>query len=537
MKKHQKTIFILSIILIILSIGFVPKAFQNDTFFNISIGKYILNNGIDMKEHFSWIQGLDYTYSHWAFDILMYFLYFIGNFKAIYFFTILFTIIISLTMFILLTKTNKSPIVSFIITLLSIYLLKDNFVARSQIISFLCFFIEIYCIESLIKYNKNKYAIFIIILSIIIANFHAATWPLTLILFMPYLTSSFIKALSFNNLYTKRIKILENKLKISKKPDQIKEKLDYYKNFINNSKNTKPVFEKIIIQKNYNEKKLIIVMILVAFTGLLTPTKFTPYTYIINSMFGNSNFENHKSIDFISEMQPGIPASNLAFFAFPLLFLLLIAFLPNKIKLEHCFLLMGLYIMSVESIRYVCLLVLLGSYVLCDILVQSSNTLIFDDLTNLEKLLNNKKIIFPMIFLSILSTTSNLTSNLNVNYVDQKLYPVLATNYIKENLDYQKIRIYNSYNFGSYLMLYNIPVFIDSRLDVYCSEFNNTDIFKDYIYARNGYEHYENIFSKYNFTHILLYNDETLNIYISKDNNYSLIYSDDNFSLYQRNLN
>ena len=52
-------------------------------------------------------------------------------------------------------------------------------------------------------------------------------------------------------------------------------------------------------------------------------------------------------------------------------------------------------------------------------------------------------------------------------------------------------------------MLNNIPVFIDSRLDVYCSEFNDTHIFYDFIQVSNGYMHYEEIFSKYNFTHIL----------------------------------
>ena len=55
MKKSKKLTIIFSIIVAIATIGFVRKEFQNDTFFNISIGKYILENGIDMHtSHPTW---------------------------------------------------------------------------------------------------------------------------------------------------------------------------------------------------------------------------------------------------------------------------------------------------------------------------------------------------------------------------------------------------------------------------------------------------------------------------------------------------
>ncbi len=54
-KNNKKSIIIFSILIVIFTIGIVPKQFQNDTFFNISVGKYICEHGIDMQEHFSWI--------------------------------------------------------------------------------------------------------------------------------------------------------------------------------------------------------------------------------------------------------------------------------------------------------------------------------------------------------------------------------------------------------------------------------------------------------------------------------------------------
>ena len=51
MNKNQKKLIVaLSIIVAIFTIGIIEKTFQNDTFFNISIGKYILENGIDIGD-------------------------------------------------------------------------------------------------------------------------------------------------------------------------------------------------------------------------------------------------------------------------------------------------------------------------------------------------------------------------------------------------------------------------------------------------------------------------------------------------------
>lgn len=71
---------IMAILLItIFCIAIVPKSFQNDTFYTIKIGEYILENGITMKDPFSW-HDLAYTYPHWAYDVGTYLVYNIGGF-------------------------------------------------------------------------------------------------------------------------------------------------------------------------------------------------------------------------------------------------------------------------------------------------------------------------------------------------------------------------------------------------------------------------------------------------------------------------
>ena len=86
----------------------------------------------------------------------------------------------------------------------------------------------------------------------------------------------------------------------------------------------------------------------------------------------------------------------------------------------------------------------------------------------------------------------------NDHFVNEKSYPVDAANYILENIDIENMRLFNEYNYGSYLLFRGIPVFIDSRADLYAPEFNGTknekgkwegrNIFSDYIYYYLFYE-------------------------------------------------
>lgn len=537
-KKQKKIVIIFSILIGIFTIGIVGRTFQNDTFFNISIGKYILENGIDMKEHFSWIQGLTYTYSHWAFDIIMYLIYNNFGFTGIYISIILFSILINIVLFNLLTKRGKQPVIAFIITLISAYIIRSCYTARSQIVSFLCFIVEIYCIEKFIETNKKRYAVLLIVLSIIVANFHAATWPMYLVLFLPYFASAFFNFISPKNRYVLLKKRYQNKLKNvpkdSKKARKYEIKVNYYADIL--EKIEPPKYEKMVRRESYNIKNLVILFVIICFTGLITPIHDTPYTYVIKSMFGESNFENNASVDFIMEMQPITPAYSTNLVVFLIILLAFLIFMPTKLKLEQGFLILGLLLMTIISARYVYLLVFLGSYVLMDLIAQCIAKFIPEDMQKLENILVSKKGIIILSILIILFVLPEFLEIIVEDYVDEELYPVGAVEYIKENLDYKNMRIYNSYNNGSYLMLNEIPVFIDSRLDVYCSEFNDTDVFYDFTQVSLGKVNYEDVFKKYDFTHILIYNTDIIYNYIKLDHNYKVLYEDENFTLYERNV-
>lgn len=97
------------------------------------------------------------------------------------------------------------------------------------------------------------------------------------------------------------------------------------------------------------------------------------------------------------------------------------------------------------------------------------------------------------------------------------------------------MRLFNEYNFGSYLILNDIPVFIDSRADLYTKQFSgfDYDIFDDFYYLLTNYE---KTFQFYNITHVLIYKELTpeFNKMLTVNSNYELLYEDDNFVLYKR---
>ena len=78
-KKRKKFCLYFLIWICILGVSLLRKPLQNDTLYTIKIGELILDNGIDMMDHFSFHTNLAYTYPHWLYDVFIYLVYAIGG--------------------------------------------------------------------------------------------------------------------------------------------------------------------------------------------------------------------------------------------------------------------------------------------------------------------------------------------------------------------------------------------------------------------------------------------------------------------------
>ena len=183
--------------------------------------------------------------------------------------------------------------------------------------------------------------------------------------------------------------------------------------------------------------------------------------------------------------------------------------------------------------------VIIGSVILGKLLMEMVRIYSKNLDKNIVKALTNKVGIILLI-LVILSLGYYLGKDkFNDKYVDETAYPVAACDYILENIDLGTARFYNEYNYGSYMLFRGIPVFIDSRADLYSPEFNGMpakDIFMDFIDTSNIGLFYEDIFEKYDITHVITYENSKMNMIITKtnDTNYKELYKDDYFVIYER---
>ena len=294
----------------IFSFAIAEKAFQNDTFYTIKIGQLIRTNGIDYMDHFSWHENLPYMYPHWLYDVIISLIYdFCGGYTGIY----ISTIILSITMGILLYFTNKkiskNQVISFVITLGQMELMKAYIAARAQLVTFILFILAILLTEKFLEKPKLKYAIGLIIIPIIIANVHSAVWPFYFVLFLPYIGEYVVRVVIDAHIFHKlktwfikeEIKRTNKNLKKANKEQakkykekllklnkEIEEEQSKFETSIikQNDRRKKPY--KLILERNDNVVKLIIIMIICLFTGLLTPIKDMPYMYTYKIMQGNT---------------------------------------------------------------------------------------------------------------------------------------------------------------------------------------------------------------------------------------------------------
>ncbi len=532
------------ILIIIFSISITPVTFQNDTFYTIKIGELIKNNGIDMMDHFSWHENLNYTYPHWLYDLCTYLIYSVAGFKGIYITTCALCAILGLSIFYVVSKITKNKSISFVITILALFMLQPYIAARAQLVTFILFIWEIYCIEKFIENGKIKYGIALIIISLLIANLHTATWPFFFVLFMPYIAEYLIAIISDMVIY-KKIKIfkLKNKIKRADKKKIEPEKLEKMKSKLKNleSKVSKIKIKreadkensyKLIINKNKNVKFLIIIIILCVLTGLLTPIGDTPYTYLYKTMKGNTT-QN------ISEHLPMTLANNTDAMCALVVFLAILIFTKTKIKLSDLFMIAGLCYLMLSTRRQFSMFILIGTIILTRLIVDLISRYTEDGLKQAEEVAQNIAVIIALTFLIGIWSYKNIVPKLDDKFVNESSYPVAACDYILENIDLENAKFYNEYNYGSYMLFRGIPVFIDSRADLYAPEFNeneNEDIFSDFINTSSISKFYEKTFEKYNITHVIIGKKSKTNMIISetKDENYKEIYSDDSFVIYER---
>ena len=495
-KKNRKKFVLFFLILVgMFSIGLVKKTFQNDTFYTIEIGELIINNGIDMMDHFSYHSDLAYTYPHWLYDVFIYLVYMVGGYTGIY----ISSIVLFLILLGLVFKTNHkitnnlsvSAFASFICTLA----VSGFATARAQLVSFLIFVLQIYFIENFLKNGKKKYLFGLLLLSLLICNIHVAVWPFYFIIYLPYVAEFLVSWIA-------------SKIKLKKENKFIK--------FLK---------DKFVTEKNNNMKYILIIMVASLLTGFMTPIGTTPFTYMFKMSISNAQeyVLEHQMLSWANSPFTIIIALETIFLSF-----------VSKVKLRDFFMICGLIFMSIISVRHLSLLALIGTICFARLFAMFLENFNFDVDDKIVAFFTKTKVMVISLLLVVIFTSVTVYFQNKSEYVDPEMYPIGALEYIKENINVDEMRIFNEYNFGSYLLHHDIPVFIDSRAELYTAPFSGFeyDIFDDYSYIHS---HYQEKFAFYDISHILIYKKNNALYYtFENSSNYKNLYEDEYFVLYER---
>ena len=396
---------------------------------------------------------------------------------------------IAIILFHNLLQEKNHLFLAFGVSMLAMFYARDVFVARNQIFSFLIFELEIFSLIGLLERGKKRYFGILIVLAFLLVLVHDTLYILFFVMLLPYLAEILL-----NKLFK-----IENSYKF--KTSQLK-----------------------------NTKYLIGLVLIAIPIGFCTPVFASTYTNLIHCMDGVST-------KFISELQPIHLLENVSLLTITFLAIGLFGFTKTKFYLKDILFVFGFILFAMIVGRNIFFLYLIGLIYLTNMLVECMNTYIGEETVkdyfeSIEKSLLIVVVVFC--FTSIIAI-KNLSYQLVKSYVNQLYYPEEATEWILENIDVKNMRIWNHFNWGSYLEFKGIKVFVDSRSGMYTEQENKgCTVLNDWYLVDANQADYEEIFEKYQITHILVRKNEKLNCHLITDEDYNVIYEDDTFVLYEK---
>ena len=405
--------------------------------------------------------------------------------------------------------------------------------------------LEILFVECFLASKKKRYIIGLAFIACLIANMHSAVFYVFFVLLLPYFAEYlliFIRDTNF--IYKLRIKSLKSKIEKMAKKGKSQEKIEEVQiklekveeaslKFIENQKRREEKPYKIRLERRDAVKWLIICTIIFFAMGLLTPLGDEPYTHIFKLLHGTTT-------NSISEHQPLILKGHTGMIMVLVMTFGILVFTDTKISLKDLFMIGGLTILTFSARRQFSLLVLIGGFsisrLICELVDKYDNT----GTEEFTRLMISWKGKIITIILLVLCSFNLYKTKIKDEYISKTSYPVELADFMLEekekgNLNFDTMKMYNDYNYGSYLLYKDIPVFIDSRADLYSPEFNEEcKIFEDYMDISNISTYYEDKFKDYEITHVVTYSNSKLNMLLVRDENYKELYKDKYFTLYER---
>lgn len=441
------TFFLISCTLIF--IAMFSFTLDNDFWFLINTGKYILNNGIPTIEPFTMHVGLEFVAQQWLTDIIFFSIYDLFDIYGLFIFSILLLSIIAYLVYKLSKILSDNIKLSSFITIIFIICFGLSFFrTRPQLFDTMFFLLEFILLELYIKTNNKKYLIGLPIVSLLMINLHSSLWLIMFIFLLPYYAEKI--------LFRKKIK--------------------------------------------YEIKPIIIATILMFIAGLINPYGIKAITYLFNS-FGINEINN-----FIAEMGPTNIKNGFLLFIYVGIVFYSYYYNKGNNKARYLFLMLGTLYLGLSHIKgmlyFLVSTIPALAYNFKNIFKEKGKQDSF-----YKGKVNNIIIIVTLILYATIFGYNYFNTSIKT-HMKPALYEV--GEYLLQNVS-KDSKIYTNYNDGGYIELLGYKCYIDPRAEVFLKANNKKeDIFIEYYYLNNRKIDYRDFLDKYNFDYLIVYSKEDL---------------------------
>ncbi len=178
------TAFLLPTIVVLMLIHFL----DNDTWFLLTSGRYIAENGVYYTDVLSMHEGLEVTMQQYGFSVFFWWIYSAFGGVGLYVMMLGLNVIVMILLYkIFMIISKKNVNLSLFAMIIADVLLGIDFVrTRPQMVSYCIFLAVIYIMELYIKTDKSKYLWWIPLLSLLQINMHASVWWMIFIIMGTY---------------------------------------------------------------------------------------------------------------------------------------------------------------------------------------------------------------------------------------------------------------------------------------------------------------------------------------------------------------
>lgn len=466
---HPSMFQAFSFLLIPVFIGLLTStSFDNDIWFLINTGRYIINNGFPIIDPFTIHEGLNLVIQQWLPDILFYLVYNFWGKVGLYIITNLVNIyIIYITYKLLMLVTDQKRNLSVLFTCIITTLIAFSFiVARPQIFSISLLITELYLLEKFEKTKDKKVLLWLPILSILMINCHASMWLLLFCFLVPFIFNSF----SF--------------------------KLDK------------------LIFNGGNKKDLIIIGIIMLLCGFINPYGISAMTYVITS-WGVPVIDQ-----FINEMMVPDIHTIRGIGSFIVIFSIYIVYmfvLRKEFSIKYFLLLLGTTYLALSSYRGIVFLIITSIYPLAFYLKDK-----FYYVKEPNGIGKHVTLFIGMVFMFMIFPGFFIIKN-DLIIMDSSMKKGIDKLYQTE--DISKVRLYCNYGECNYAQYLGIKVYIDSRAEIFLKANNKKeDILTELYLLQNNGIYYKDFLAKYDFTHLLVKETDSLYQNLLHDDNYEIIH-------------